>query len=347
LPQKSFAATHVARSATAGLWKRHITLFDFSENMEIKMDTLVIDRTEKTDVAASGHFYEYSKAANPIRPSLTPRVPYHFFPPSLYAQGSSRVVPLDLSAELKCPGPATGPGLCASFVRINAGDRITMDPNATSIVFYAIRGHGSARCGSVAFDWAQGDFFAIPALDGITLDASADAALYAVHDAPLLTYLGVRVDTARFRPVVFRAKDADRELDQVRRSPAAAERSRVSVLLAADEFPLTRTVTHTLWAMYGTIAAGTEQKPHRHQSIALDYIVDCAPGCYSLLGTDLDADGRIIDPVRVDWEAGCAFVTPPGYWHAHFNESQAEARLIPIQDAGLQTYLRTLDIRFA
>lgn len=55
----------------------------------------------------------------------------------------------------------------------------------------------------------------------------------------------------------------------------------------------------------------------------------------------LDAEGRI------EWEAGCAFVTPPGYWHAHFNESGAEARLIPIQGAGLQTYLRTLDIRFA
>ena len=41
-----------------------------------------------------------------------------------------------------------------------------------------------------------------------------------------------------------------------------------------------------------------------------------------------------------------AFVTPPGLWHAHFNQSGAPAHLIPIQDAGLHTYLRTLDIRF-
>jgi hypothetical protein len=33
-------------------------------------------------------------------------------------------------------------------------------------------------------------------------------------------------------------------------------------------------------------------------------------------------------------------------WHAHFNESGSPAHLIPIQDAGLQTYLRSLDIRF-
>ncbi|HXZ06961.1 MAG TPA: hypothetical protein VEI25_02790 [Paraburkholderia sp.] len=40
-------------------------------------------------------------------------------------------------------------------------------------------------------------------------------------------------------------------------------------------------------------------------------------------------------------------MTPPGYWHAHFNETDDNAYVIPIQDAGLQTWLRTLDIRFA
>ena len=41
-----------------------------------------------------------------------------------------------------------------------------------------------------------------------------------------------------------------------------------------------------------------------------------------------------------------AFVTPPGLWHAHVNESGAPAHLFPVQDAGLHTYLRSLDIRF-
>ena len=44
--------------------------------------------------------------------------------------------------------------------------------------------------------------------------------------------------------------------------------------------------------------------------------------------------------------AGCAFTTPPGMWHAHYNETDQPAHLIPIQDAGLQTYLRALDIQF-
>ena len=81
--------------------------------------------------------------------------------------------------------------------------------------------------------------------------------------------------------------------------------------------------------------------------MALDLILDARPGCYSLLGARLNERGEIADPVRVDWEPGGAFVTPPGMWHAHYNESGFPAHLIPIQDAGLQTYLRSLDIRFS
>jgi gentisate 1,2-dioxygenase len=98
--------------------------------------------------------------------------------------------------------------------------------------------------------------------------------------------------------------------------------------------------------MLGVLPVGTVQLPHRHQSVALDLILDCEPGCYSLVGTKIDESGAIIDPVRVDWQPYSAFITPPGYWHAHHNESGEKAHLIPMQDAGLQTYLRSLDIRF-
>jgi gentisate 1,2-dioxygenase len=65
------------------------------------------------------------------------------------------------------------------------------------------------------------------------------------------------------------------------------------------------------------------------------------------VGTELNPDGSIRNPRRVDWHPGGAFITPPGHWHAHSNESGRMARLLPIQDAGLNTYLRSLDIRFA
>ena len=118
------------------------------------------------------------------------------------------------------------------------------------------------------------------------------------------------------------------------------------MLLGNKHFPQTRTVTHTMWAMFGIVEPHSFQKPHRHQSIALDLIVDCKKGCYTLVGTELGGNREIVNPVRVDWEPGLAFVTPPGYWHAHYNESDGPAHVIPLQDAGLHSYLRTLDIRF-
>lgn len=119
------------------------------------------------------------------------------------------------------------------------------------------------------------------------------------------------------------------------------------MLLAHADLPASRTVTHTLWAMVGVVPPGALQPPHRHQSVAIDLVVDCAPGCHTLVGTELQPDGRIRNPRRMEWEPGAVFLTPPGHWHAHRNPSDRPARLLPIQDAGLHTYLRSLDIRFS
>jgi gentisate 1,2-dioxygenase len=295
---------------------------------------------------ADAEYFEYSKAANPIAAQIISRVPYKTFPAVLCAAGDSRVIPLDLSQELGCEGPATGPGLTANFIRLNAGDHLTLQPNATSQVLYVIEGAGTLAYGATSLEWTKGCFIALPGLLATQLTASADTRCYYVHDEPLLRYLGVERSQDRFQPTLYPAHVANAKLREAAEDPRANDRSRVSILLGNRNFPQTRTVTHVLWAMYGIVPAGAVQKPHRHQSIALDFIIDCPAGCYTLVGTQIDEQGHIKNPTRVDWEPGLAFVTPPGYWHAHFNESSEEAFLIPIQDAGLQTYLRSLDIRF-
>ncbi len=296
---------------------------------------------------AEAEFFEYSKAANPIGAKLISRVPYHTFPASLCQEGESRVIPLDLSQALGCEGPATGPGLCANFVRVLAGDSLRLAPNATSQVLYVIEGEGRLTYDKSTFEWHKGCFVALPAMHASILQASSDSRFYYVHDEPLLRYLGATRSEDRFAPTLYASEVANAHLRQAAADPRAKDRSRVSILLGNRNFPQTRTVTHVLWAMYGLVPAGAVQKPHRHQSLALDFIVDCPPGCYSLVGTQLDEAGEIVNPTRVDWTPGLAFVTPPGYWHAHYNTSDREALLIPIQDAGLQTWLRALDIRFS
>jgi gentisate 1,2-dioxygenase len=298
------------------------------------------------DVHRDAEYFEYSQAANPIGLKIIAPVPYHDFPASLYSDGPTRIVPLDLSKELGVDYPATGPGLLAHFIRVVRGERQELNPLATSQVLYVLDGAGRVTQGKHELEFTKGAFLALPGGVSATIRSESDTALYYVNDAPLLAYLGVGSVRPRFEPTLYPAWEANAKLAAVEQAPDAATRNRISVLLGNARFPQSRTVTHILWAMFGIIEPHSLQKPHRHQSVALDLIVDCAKGCYSLVGTGLDKSGAIADPVRVDWTPGLAFVTPPGYWHAHYNDTDAPAHVIPIQDAGLHTYLRTLDIRF-
>jgi gentisate 1,2-dioxygenase len=304
------------------------------------------DRFE--DWGEDARYFEYSKASDPLAGGAISPVPAATFSPDLYRDGPTRVVPLDLSAELGIEGgPATSPGLLASFARIRAGDRLPTAPNATSQLYYVLHGRGFSVVNGSIVRWSKGDFLTLPAASVATHHAEDDTAFYWVTDAPLMRYLGVEATTPRFSPTKFSREDAVAELQRVAEAPGANDKSRVSVLLANAEEEQTLTITHVLWAMFGLLPVGQVQRPHRHQAVALDLILDCRPGCYTLLGDRIDDRGEIIDPTRVDWEPGGAFVTPPGKWHAHHNESGAPAHLIPVQDAGLHTYLRSLDIRFS
>jgi gentisate 1,2-dioxygenase len=289
--------------------------------------------------------YEYSSAADPLASGSMPPIPYAEFPSDLYAEGPSRIIPLDLAEGLKSPYPASTPSLQAGFVRINSGDTIDTRANATSELFYVIRGRGISNSGTHVMPWSRGDFFTFPG--GVAQHRAAeDSVLYWVNDQPLLDYLGVQRKQARFAPAHYTRNALDRALEKAASDPEAKNRSRISLILGNPDCVQTMTVTHVLWAMYGLIEPHSRQLPHRHQSVALDLIIDAPPGCYTLVGTELDRDGNIKDPERADWKSGSAFVTPPGYWHEHRNESDQRAYLAPIQDAGLHTYLRTLDITF-
>jgi gentisate 1,2-dioxygenase len=274
------------------------------------------------------------------------------FPASLHLEGPTGVISLDQRTELSIDdavagGPVTSPALCASFVTIRTGDELITHPVATSELYFVWKGSGTTVVDGRNLDWSAGDVFVLPAASESTHRARADATLYWVTDEPLLRYLGVAPTSRRFEPTLFPAARTEAELDRIVGDPHALDRNRLSVLLNTEPNRQTQTVTHVLWAMVGLLPEGAVQRPHRHQSVALDLITACEPGCFTLVGRSLDERGEIIQPTRVDWEAGGAFITPPGMWHAHHNESGAPARLFPVQDAGLHAYLRSLDIRFA
>jgi gentisate 1,2-dioxygenase len=292
-------------------------------------------------------FYEYTTAADPIGSGITSPIPIKEFTPELYNSGETRIISLDLSNELRTNYPATSPSLLAHFIRINAGDSIHTQPNATGELYYFISGSGTTEVNGQTISWKKGDFLTLPARSLSTHIAAEDATIYYILDTPLLNYLGVKATEARFKPTLYTAERAKAKLDEVANAPDAHLKNRISILLNNQNFEQTLTITHVLWAMFGIVPTGASQAPHSHKSVALDFVAYAAPGTYTLVGDKVDPlTKQIIDPIRIDWVTGKAFVTPPGLWHSHHNESGEPAFIIPIQDAGLQTYLRTLDIQF-
>ncbi|MBM4058214.1 MAG: cupin [Planctomycetes bacterium] len=301
-----------------------------------------------TRLAEPARFYDYRYASNPLADGALPPVPGVRFQAMLHEQGPTRTIPLDASERLLCPGPATAPGLCANFVHVRPGESHFTAANATSHLFFVMRGEGTTRLPEgKEFSWQAGDLFTLPARSRALHSAAADAALYWVHDEPLLRYLGAEARLPQFPPALYRRAEMRTALDAVIADPSSTSANRLSVLLGNRALAQTMTVTHVVWAMFGILPVAAVQAPHRHQSVAVDLVVDARPGCYTLVGSRLDADGRITDGERFDWEPHAVFVTPPGLWHSHHNESGHPAHILPIQDAGLHTFLRTLDIRFA
>lgn len=292
-------------------------------------------------------YYEYSQAADPIAAGYTPIVPYGEFPSDYHRTGNkTQIIPYDNAAALETEYPATSPSLLSSYIRILPNESITTNPNSTSEVYYCIRGRGKTSVDGKELSWKKGDFMTIPAGLEAKHDAAEDTAFYWVHDEPLLNYLGAKPAKKRFEVSLYPAEECRAKLDQVAQDPNAKERSRISVLLGNSSFPQTRTITHTMWTMYGILPPNSVQLPHRHNSVALDFIISAPPGCYSLVGDRLDENGKIKNPKRVEWKSESVFITPPNKWHSHHNESDTEAFLVPMQDAGLQTHLRTLNIEF-
>lgn len=313
-----------------------------SSDPQAQTQTAQYRKRTSLDWEAGARFFEYTSAANP----QIPQMPFVGFPAALHQSGDTRVIPFDLSQQLGMRWPATSPNLMASFLRINAKETLDTQAEATSQLFYVIRGSGKSHASFGAIDWDQGDLFVLPLGAEVDHKATSDAALYWVHDEPLLTYLGVQPSVPRFKPTLFRRERMFAELEQVKNQPGAGERNRLGILLGNEATPQTMTITHLLWSLLNVLPAGVTQKPHRHNSVALDLCVSADPGTYTLMGPELHADGTVKDPVRADWESGAVFTTPPGWWHSHHNDSGRDALVLPIQDAGLHTWMRTLDIRF-
>lgn len=286
--------------------------------------------------------WEYDSSANPDINDI----PIQTFPAQLHEKGETRIIELDLSKVIGTPYPATTPNLLANYIRVQENQSIKSAVNSTSEVFFVMRGAGHTETEQGTLEWKQGDVFTLPMNKGVIHHADEEAAICWVHDAPMLNYVEAVPSKPRFQPAFYSKEYLDGEIARIREAGTREKRNRNGIILGNPASEKTRTMTHSMWSLYNLLPKGAIQKPHRHNSAAIDLAVYAKPDVYTIIGKEIDAEGNIINPIKAMWKSNTVFVTPPGWWHAHYNESDEDAYVFPIQDAGMQIYMRTLDIQF-
>mmetsp|Transcript_25583 Transcript_25583/g.61641 ORF Transcript_25583/g.61641 Transcript_25583/m.61641 type:complete len:391 (+) Transcript_25583:222-1394(+) len=311
---------------------------------DIPTEYLDLVAKDRTGWNIPARVYEYVSVSNPV---LKP-VPILSLGSEDYAENKTHISRADFSALLDVDYPATSPNLLAAFVKIMKGESQDTTAVATSQAFYVVQGSGYTKSQYATTHWGEGDMLVIPNhKDTMTHFADETAILYWVHDEPLLRYLGVTPTEKRFEPTHYTRKMLLDSVETIKQDPDAAHKNRMGILLGNRDTEQTKTLSHTLWALMNTIPPKTVQKPHKHNSVALDLCISAGENTYTLMSRQIDDEGNLVNPVRMDWEAGSMFVTPPGWWHSHVNEGTEAGWVLPLQDAGLYTYQRSLDIRFA
>lgn len=242
-------------------------------------------------------------------------------------------IPLDQSAALGCEWQATTPSMLARYAVIRPGERLEHRLQASGVVYFAIRGSGTAVCAGEDLAWEQGDGFCLPGNADIVLSSQSGAILMVYSDEPLVSYLrvagGPQTATA-IRPTLFPSRTVDQHLAVVHGNNAEQMAAGKSVTYVTELMADWRLTTPTLIAAINTLEPGGDQRPHKHSSCALTLPI-ASDGVFSRLdGTD------------IPWEPDTLFVTPAYAVHSHHNRGKGMMRSFVVQDTGLHSGLRSI-----
>ena len=248
---------------------------------------------------------------------------------------------------------STTPNLLASFIKIENDGEIEFNNiqynelNASSHLFYILKGNAAIYFDSDSEKTVHsGDILISPCFNSLKIKnvGSEDVEIYYINDSPLINYLGSKTEKKLFKAAIYTNAFLVKNLIDL----SNQKNNRKGILLSnkdTEELGI-NTITPVLWALYNELPPKTTQKPHKHNSVALDLCIKCSDSenIYTLIGDTLDENGNILNPTKVNWKEGSMFITPPGLWHSHNNDGDTYAYILPIQDAGLLLYQRILGI---
>jgi len=257
------------------------------------------------------------------------------------------ITPINFSELYNVSYLSTTPNLLASFIKIKEGDIITLNENiGTSNLFFIIKSSCYFYLSDGTFLLKNGEILVTPYTKSITLmnTGNEELQIYFVNDSPLINYLGCMPIRKTFKTAVYSKDFLLKNLNDL----SNPNNNRKGILLSNKDTEKIgiNTITPVLWALYNELPPNTVQRPHKHNSVALDLCIACSDSnnIYTLVGNELDEDGNIINPIKVNWKQSEMFITPPGLWHSHNNTGNTYAYILPIQDAGILLYQRILGI---
>ncbi len=271
-----------------------------------------------------------------------PDVPIHQFlaerDHAFDAAAPTGLIALDISASLCTKYPATTPTLLCRYVNVRAAEQLHMAFAASGEIYYVMSGSGDSRNGDDIIDWHSGDVFCFPG-GGETLHRAggANCLLFAVTNEPLLAFEGLRAPLPG-RAVVetthWPAAEIERQFQEVWRRPVSANTTGNSVQFSTTALEPSSNTIPTINTAINTLEAGCDQRPHRHNGVAVTLAIQ-GEGIHSMIG------GK-----RVDWSTGAAQITPATLLHSHHSRGTERMRSFVIQDEGLHHYTRTPGFSF-
>ena len=248
---------------------------------------------------------------------------------------------------------STTPNLLASFIKIEQYNNINFKninnknfANSTSNLFYILQGNCQICIDDESFLVCCGDILITPLFNSLIINNNnnEDLHIYYINDSPLMNYLGSNPVKKIFKTAIYSKEFLISNLNTL----SNPNNNRKGILLSNSDTEKIgiNTITPVLWALYNELPPNTVQRPHKHNSVALDLCIGCtdSENIYTLIGDELDENGNIINPIKVNWKQSEMFITPPGLWHSHNNVGNTYAYILPIQDAGLLLYQRILGI---
>jgi gentisate 1,2-dioxygenase len=247
-------------------------------------------------------------------------------------------IALDASVNLETRYPATTPTLLVRYLKIRAGERFRTGFAAAGEIYYVMTGAGESRNGNDSIAWSLGDVFCFPG-GGETLHRAGrdDCLLFVATDEPLLAFERLRPAVpgdAAVETVHWPADEIERRFELVWQRPSSDKATGRSVMLSTLSLAPSYMTIPTINVAINTLEPGCDQRPHRHNGVAVTLAIQ-GEGIHSM-----------IDGQRVDWSTGAAQITPGTTLHSHHNRGTKRMRSLVIQDEGLHHYTRTPGFSF-